>query len=140
MKSDKLNGSVSNGLSNGAVQNNNNNNHVKNGHANGSPQSNGHGVKFGPGLVKRNGAGVKGGPMGALLTGLKLIAVLPMSIVYILESLVRTITPRRLKRRSIDGETVLITGGGSGLGRLLAIRLAMRGAFIIIWGRNEARE
>ncbi|MDN5906173.1 MAG: SDR family NAD(P)-dependent oxidoreductase, partial [Micrococcaceae bacterium] len=41
-------------------------------------------------------------------------------------------------RHPLKNETVLITGGGSGIGRLLALGAARRGARIIIWDLSEA--
>lgn len=41
------------------------------------------------------------------------------------------------KRKSVQGQIVLITGGGSGLGRLMAHRFAKLGAIPVIWDINE---
>ncbi|ETN73594.1 hypothetical protein NECAME_04280 [Necator americanus] len=42
-----------------------------------------------------------------------------------------------LPRKSVKGETVLITGSGSGLGRGMAIEFAKLGSKIILWDINE---
>ncbi|KAF2352676.1 Short-chain dehydrogenase/reductase SDR [Trinorchestia longiramus] len=87
-------------------------------------------------MQKHSDAGVTGGVLCALQTFLKIVAVLPFSIAYVLDSTYRTLLPRRFKKRSVKGETVLITGGGSGLGRELAVRFGRAGAHVIVWGRN----
>jgi len=40
--------------------------------------------------------------------------------------------------RNVRGQTVLITGGASGIGRLMALRFATLGARIVLWDRQEA--
>ena len=38
--------------------------------------------------------------------------------------------------KNIEGDIALITGGGSGIGRLMAIKLANLGAIIVTWDVN----
>ncbi|XP_066235122.1 short-chain dehydrogenase/reductase family 16C member 6-like [Saccopteryx leptura] len=54
---------------------------------------------------------------------------------YFLESLVYKIIPKR--KKNVAGEIVLITGAGSGLGRLMAIKFARLGAILVLWDINE---
>ena len=39
----------------------------------------------------------------------------------------------RPKRMNISGKTVVITGGGMGIGRLMALDFAKRGCTLILW-------
>ena len=39
-------------------------------------------------------------------------------------------------KKSIEGDIVLITGGGSGIGRLMALKMAKLGAVIVTWDVN----
>ena len=41
------------------------------------------------------------------------------------------------REKSVAGEKILITGAGSGLGRLMALDFAQRGAEIIAWDINK---
>ncbi|KAM5314645.1 short-chain dehydrogenase/reductase family 16C member 6-like [Glossophaga mutica] len=54
---------------------------------------------------------------------------------YFLEYLAYQIIPKR--KKSVAGEVVLITGAGSGLGRLMAIKFASLGAILVLWDINE---
>lgn len=39
--------------------------------------------------------------------------------------------------KSLNGELSLVTGGGGGLGRMLALRLAKLGVHVVIWDINQ---
>lgn len=71
----------------------------------------------------------------------QLISVLKL-LYYLFEAIVLACIPKRWRFKDITGETVLITGAGSGIGRLLAIRFAKHGARIVVWDLNleAARE
>ncbi|KAH6937229.1 hypothetical protein HPB50_026014 [Hyalomma asiaticum] len=58
---------------------------------------------------------------------------------YIAEAIVVKLVPRKyLHRKSVAGETVLVTGAGSGIGRLLSLRFAQRGARLVLWDIDRA--
>ena len=42
-----------------------------------------------------------------------------------------------MTKRQLAGSRILITGGGSGLGRQMGVQAARRGAHIIIWDRDR---
>ena len=62
---------------------------------------------------------------GALFTALYLGLV----------SLANVIMPQR---KSLKNDVALVTGGGSGIGRLVAHRLAKKGATVVLWDLNLA--
>ncbi|XP_019383152.1 PREDICTED: epidermal retinol dehydrogenase 2-like [Gavialis gangeticus] len=66
---------------------------------------------------------------------LKMLKVLVLSIYYLLEALVRCAIPRR--KKNVTGEIVLITGAGSGIGRLMALKFACLGAVLVLWDVNQ---
>ncbi|XP_063600817.1 short-chain dehydrogenase/reductase family 16C member 6-like isoform X2 [Penaeus indicus] len=70
------------------------------------------------------------------LSLVKLLGALIVSLYYILEALVVGIIPRAFMRKSVEGDVALVTGGGSGIGRLLCLKLAARGAKVVTWDVN----
>lgn len=66
---------------------------------------------------------------------LETIQVLLLSIWFSLESLVFMVVPRR--RKNISGEVVLITGAGSGIGRLMAQEFAALDTVVVLWDINQ---
>ncbi|KOC66083.1 Epidermal retinol dehydrogenase 2 [Habropoda laboriosa] len=66
-----------------------------------------------------------------------LIGFLILTVVSIAESIVKLFIPMKYRMKSIAGEIALVTGGGGGLGRLIALRLAKLGAIVVIWDVNK---
>ncbi|KAK0075783.1 hypothetical protein PV325_006385 [Microctonus aethiopoides] len=56
---------------------------------------------------------------------------------YTIEALLTNLIPRRYRSKSIKGEIALITGAASGIGKLIAVKLASLGARVIIWDINK---
>ncbi|XP_054857565.1 short-chain dehydrogenase/reductase 3 [Eublepharis macularius] len=69
--------------------------------------------------------------------GLGAWLLLPLQLVCLVaKALVGALLPSKL--RDLSGDSVLITGGGRGIGRYLAREFAKRGARkVILWGRTE---
>jgi all-trans-retinol dehydrogenase (NAD+) len=57
-------------------------------------------------------------------------------VYYILESFVLLFVPTSYRRKNVKGQTVLITGAGSGIGRLMAHRFAKLGCKLVLWDVN----
>lgn len=61
---------------------------------------------------------------------------LGLTLYYCLESIVKFIVPASFRSKNVKGQTVLITGAGSGLGRLMAERFARLGCKLVLWDIN----
>ncbi|XP_029035490.1 estradiol 17-beta-dehydrogenase 11 [Osmia bicornis bicornis] len=66
------------------------------------------------------------------------IGFLLLAVVSIVEGIIKLLIPMKYKMKNVDGEIALVTGGGGGLGRLIALRLANLGAIVVIWDVNKA--
>ncbi|XP_070533992.1 estradiol 17-beta-dehydrogenase 11-like [Ptychodera flava] len=62
------------------------------------------------------------------------LLLLRIVLAYV-ESLFRLFVPPG--RKNVDGQVVLITGAGHGIGRCLAIKFAKLGAHLVLWDINE---
>jgi len=76
-----------------------------------------------------------------LLTMMSVVLELLQGVVwcfyYIIEATVKLVIPEKLFFKDVSGQIVLITGGGSGIGRLMCQRFARLGATIVTWDINK---
>ena len=72
-----------------------------------------------------------------LLTLPQILWGILLSIYYGLETIYRWINPQAFEK-SIKNDIILVTGAGSGIGRLMALKLAKLGAVIVSWDVNSA--
>lgn len=66
---------------------------------------------------------------------LETIQVILLSIWYNVESFIHLFVP--IKKKNIAGEVVLITGAGSGIGRLMAQEFSALGTVVVLWDINQ---
>lgn len=72
-----------------------------------------------------------------LYTTVNLLFFVISVLAYIIQSIVKHLIPGKYNQpKSLAGEVVLVTGGGGGLGRLLAMRLAKLKAIVVLWDVN----
>lgn len=77
----------------------------------------------------------------ALQTVVDVVLFVVVTLGLIVKSLVMAVLPRSYVRwKSVNKEKVVITGGGSGLGRLLALKLSKLGATVVVWDINRQGE
>lgn len=60
-----------------------------------------------------------------------------VAVLYITKTVISMLVPRRYRGKSIKDEIALVTGGASGIGKLIAIKLAKLGARVIVWDINK---
>ncbi|XP_054721802.1 short-chain dehydrogenase/reductase family 16C member 6-like [Uloborus diversus] len=70
----------------------------------------------------------------------EIIKTVPQILVvlyYWITSIILYFVPNRFKYKDITGEIVLITGAGSGIGRLMSLNFAKKGAILVLWDVNQ---
>merc|ERR1719209_1172525 len=72
--------------------------------------------------------------MSALL---EVSVALLWTIYHVGERLVKLFIPQKMLEKDIKGQIVLVTGGGSGIGRLMCLRFARLGATVVTWDINK---
>jgi len=68
---------------------------------------------------------------------LKHLFTLVLSFYYTILCLVKLIVPYKYRAKSIKGEICLVTGAGSGIGKLMAKKFAKLGARMVLIDVNE---
>lgn len=68
-------------------------------------------------------------------TIIDLIVFVIAGIGYVIRSVWRTIVG--VKKRELKGGVAVVTGGGGGLGSLIALRLARLGCTVVLWDINK---
>lgn len=77
------------------------------------------------------------GDSNILKSILNVIGFLLFAFAVIVRSIYLSLLPTSYRhKKDIVGEIALVTGGGGGLGRLLALRLAKLGATVVLWDVN----
>lgn len=71
------------------------------------------------------------------MLGMAVLALIS-SIFYGIYNILCSLVPKKFRVKNIEGQVVLVTGGGSGIGRLLCLKLAKKGARIVTWDVNKA--
>ena len=75
--------------------------------------------------------------MISLASVLEVLWSLVLTLYHVMERLVKIILPQKMFEKNITGQVVLVTGGGSGIGRLMCLRFARLGATVVTWDINK---
>lgn len=83
-------------------------------------------------------SGLKSNLQADMETFLELIWALCYLFYGVTVSIILTFIPRRFRYKDVSGQVVLVTGAGSGIGKMMAKKLALNhGARIVAWDINK---
>jgi len=68
---------------------------------------------------------------------LELASATAWTFYYIFEAAVKLFIPSKMFHKDISGQIILVTGGGSGIGRLMCLKYAEMGAKVVTWDINS---
>jgi hypothetical protein len=86
-------------------------------------------------------SGLKTNLQADMETFTELFLAILYAIYGIFVGLVVAMIPRRFRYKDISGQIVLVTGAGSGIGKLMAKKLALNhGAVVVAWDINKTGE
>lgn len=96
-------------------------------------------VENGPCPVIRSSKSLQARFGKELETVLELLSAILFGFWGILVGILMTFIPRRFRYKNVTGQIVLITGAGSGIGKLMAKKFALKhGAVVVAWDINQS--
>ena len=72
-----------------------------------------------------------------MAVALEVLYALLLTVYHVIKRIVTIFIPQKMLEKDISGQVVLVTGGGSGIGRLMCLRFARLGATVVTWDINK---
>ena len=72
-----------------------------------------------------------------MAVALEVLYALLLTVYHVIKRIVTIFVPQKMLEKNISGQVVLVTGGGSGIGRLMCLRFARLGATVVTWDINK---
>ena len=72
-----------------------------------------------------------------MAVALEVLYALLLTVYHVIKRIDTIFVPQKMLEKNISGQVVLVTGGGSGIGRLMCLRFARLGATVVTWDINK---